>query len=553
MNILIINGSPKGKSSNSLKLAHSFVEGVKEANEAQGTEVKVEELEIASLTIGSCKGCFACWNKTPGKCVIKDDMPVVIEKQLWADLIIWSFPLYYFNVPGLLKNVIDRQLPMSQPFMAERTDDYGSGNHQARYDMSGKKNVLVSTCGFYSAKGNYDSVINMFNHFLGKDTFEKIFCGQGELFKIKELTERTGAYLEAVKKAGSEYAAGQISATTRAALEELLYPKETFEKMADASWGVDKATGQKEAQDFVFTNQMAALYNKAAWDGKDRVLELYYTDLDKTYQILLGKDGSKVITDSSLTATTRIETPYELWVSISRHEISGEEALGKGLYKVAGDFNLMINWGKFFGGNHASVGSGGGSGAGTGADACRLKNPSMATMLIPWITFWIAVSVNCAIGSVVTLCVCAFMPLIMRKHRIIKWDRLSFAAVALLCVIANITGKGHLITDLGYVVFGLFWILSCFSKEPLCAAYVKYSYGGESALKNPLFMKPNYILAACWGVIYLLTAVWTFFLGRAGLGLLIPIINNIVPIIMGIFTKWFSTWYPAWKARGGRK
>ena len=33
---------------------------------------------------------------------------------------------------------------------------------------SGKRHVLISTCGFYSAEGNYDSVLRMFDHFLGK-------------------------------------------------------------------------------------------------------------------------------------------------------------------------------------------------------------------------------------------------------------------------------------------------------------------------------------------------------------------------------------------------
>ena len=42
-------------------------------------------------------------------------MQTVIGNQLKADIILWSFPLYYFNVPGILKNLIDRQLPMSFP------------------------------------------------------------------------------------------------------------------------------------------------------------------------------------------------------------------------------------------------------------------------------------------------------------------------------------------------------------------------------------------------------------------------------------------------------
>ena len=119
MKILLINGSPKGKKSNSLRLAASFVEGVKSKAEGRGDLVTVDEVEVASLKISACRGCFACWKNTPGHCCIKDDMAAIIEKEIEADLVVWSFPLYYFNVPGILKNLIDRQLPMSLPFMSE--------------------------------------------------------------------------------------------------------------------------------------------------------------------------------------------------------------------------------------------------------------------------------------------------------------------------------------------------------------------------------------------------------------------------------------------------
>lgn len=41
-------------------------------------------------------------------------MQTVIEKLMESNLILWSFPLYYFNVPGILKNLIDRQLPTAK-------------------------------------------------------------------------------------------------------------------------------------------------------------------------------------------------------------------------------------------------------------------------------------------------------------------------------------------------------------------------------------------------------------------------------------------------------
>ena len=206
MNILLINGSPKGKRSNSLRLANSFIEGFKEGYKSKNVAISIDEMHVASMNVGACKGCFACWQKTPGMCCINDDMQIVIGKMLEADIVVWSFPLYYFSVPGILKNVIDRQLPMSLPFMSTNDDGYGSGSHDCRYDMEGKRHVLISTCGFYSAEGNYDSVLRMFDHFLGKGHYTTIFCGQGELFRVKELSKRTDEYLATVKSAGAEYA-----------------------------------------------------------------------------------------------------------------------------------------------------------------------------------------------------------------------------------------------------------------------------------------------------------------------------------------------------------
>ena len=93
MNVLLINGSPKGKNSNTYKLSSAFIDGLKSNSE----NVIVEELQVNKLELKSCIGCFSCWNKTPGKCVLKDDMSSVIDKILWADITIWSFPLYYFG------------------------------------------------------------------------------------------------------------------------------------------------------------------------------------------------------------------------------------------------------------------------------------------------------------------------------------------------------------------------------------------------------------------------------------------------------------------------
>ena len=89
------------------------------------------------------------------------------------------------------------------------------------------------------------------------------------------------------------------------------------------------------------------------------------------------------------------------------------------------------------------------------------------------------------------------------------------------------------------------WCVSCLRKIPLTAWYSMKDYNGDSALLNPLFLRTNRILCMAWGVLYVLTAVWTYYLMGTELSSYIAIVNNIVPIAMGVFTKWFQSWYPA--------
>ena len=81
MKILLINGSPKGNASNSVRLANAFIEGF-QAETEKSDEVIIDELNLSSLKIASCKGCFSCWKTTPGECCIKDDMQMIIQKEI---------------------------------------------------------------------------------------------------------------------------------------------------------------------------------------------------------------------------------------------------------------------------------------------------------------------------------------------------------------------------------------------------------------------------------------------------------------------------------------
>lgn len=527
MKILLINGSPKGKRSNTLRLTQAFLEGM--------GAVDLREREVSQLDVKPCLGCFSCWNKTPGACVHRDDMSQVIADMLWADVILWSFPLYYFSVPGPLKNLMDRQLPMVLPFMSREAE---SGSHPARYHLSGKRHVVISTCGFYTAKGNYDGVTAIFDHLCGKDNYTAIFCGQGELFRVRELNQRTGEYLSYVKAAGQEFSEGGISRETRGKLEELLYPREVFEAMADASWGIEK-TGEKSDESLTFTKQMAALYNKRSHKGIDQILEMYYTDLDKRYQLLLTAEGSKVLTENFREYTTRIETPYTVWKAIASGELSGQEALAQQKYRVKGDFDLMIHWDRYFGPENTEQ-----------VPPEAGKNTNMNILLFPWISFWIAAAINGFYGALVSILACSMVPLLYFRNKKTVYDAMSAVLVSVCSVMLILGVSVRIILPLSYLCFGLMWSISCFCPIPLTAHYSMNDYNGEEALRNPLFIKTNRILTACWGGLYLLTPIWTYFLMDTALGSWTGAINSVLPMLMGVFTAWFQKWYPARVARG---
>lgn len=552
MKILAINGSPKGERSNTWRLTSAFLEGITRSQESCGAQApEVEILNIRDLEIKPCLGCFSCWSKTPGMCCLYDDMQAVIEKLLWADVTIWSFPLYYFGIPGPLKCLIDRQLPMSLPFMSTETE---SGGHPSRYDMSGKQTVVISTCGFYTAKGNYDCVTSMFDRLCGKDGYTPILCGQGELFRVKELSERTDEYLSWVKKAGEEFTSGTISHQTRALLAQNLYPRDVFEAMADASWGVNEL-GEKEDPSLVFTRQMAALYRKDAWPGKDIVLEMNYTDIGKTYRIVLGKGGSRVEEEPAegfaTDCTTRINTPLSVWRSIASGEIAGDEALMKHLYSVEGDFDLMMHWDDYFGAaSSAESPEDEDSVNADDRDDASERKTNMLMLLVPWIVFWIAAAIDSFWRSLASLAICLLLPVLMQKTKATQYDQISALCVG-ACSVSLLTGASPiLVIPASYFLFGVMWTASCFSRVPLTAHYSKNSYNGDAALRNPIFMRTNRILTAGWGVLYLITPVWTYFIMQTGAASFVGAINSILPALMGVFTAWFQKWYPRHIARG---
>ena len=91
-------------SSNSHALAEQFAEG------AKATGHEVEFISLRGKEIKFCMGCLAC--QKLGACVIKDDVPAIMESVLNADVVCWATPIYYYEMSGQMKTLIDRMNAM---------------------------------------------------------------------------------------------------------------------------------------------------------------------------------------------------------------------------------------------------------------------------------------------------------------------------------------------------------------------------------------------------------------------------------------------------------
>ena len=102
-NVIVISTSIRN-GSNSEILAKKFEEGARNAGN------NVEFVSLKNKTINFCKGCLAC--QKLHKCVINDDSNEIVEKIAQADVVVWASPIYYYEMCGQMKTLIDRANPL---------------------------------------------------------------------------------------------------------------------------------------------------------------------------------------------------------------------------------------------------------------------------------------------------------------------------------------------------------------------------------------------------------------------------------------------------------
>ena len=101
--VLVISTSLRAKSNSDI-LTESLIKGAREAGH------EVEPISLKDKEVKFCIGCLAC-QKTQ-ECVIKDDAVWMAEKVKNADTLVFATPIYYYEMSGQMKTLLDRLNPL---------------------------------------------------------------------------------------------------------------------------------------------------------------------------------------------------------------------------------------------------------------------------------------------------------------------------------------------------------------------------------------------------------------------------------------------------------
>jgi multimeric flavodoxin WrbA len=600
MKILAINGSPRGRRSNTDRILQPFLEGAREAG------AETETVYLKDLKINHCLGCFTCWTKTPGVCVHKDDMAALFPKVRQADVVVYATPLYVFTVSGLMKDFMDRLLPLADPHIVQRGAHY---THPPRYTdgPSVRRVVLISNCGF-PERHHFSGLVETFRCYTDDPDTElaaTILCAGGELLAHPVLAESLRWYTDAARRAGWEFVTyGHILPETQAVLDTPLAEPEVYAGMANLWWdsqigphptpGGFAARGRGEEPRRPVRSEprseaewreenlsppivlpvgepgagprtcreailgMPTVFNPAAAGDLQADIQFVVTGEEPGHYVLRIREGRCTAHEGTVPRPTMtVHTPAEVWLKISRNELSGQAAYVKGMYRVEGDFGLLLRLGDLFSGPEGPKAPPAPAPAPPEEETVQrgpIRLPGMAWLtvaFVPWMVHWATVDIP-GIGPWISLGVPFLLGALIwgyrRRFARPTWMEtgtpLYFALAGLATLLGSrfFTAYGDV---LGYLTLAGIWLGTLAAERPFTAEYSKWSY--PSALWNlPVFLRTNAIITTVWGWVYLLMAVLALAgHARPEQALMWTLVRNLLLIPAFAFTAWFQKWYPA--------
>lgn len=99
----------------------------------------LKNFHLPDMKVASCRGCFGCWLRTPGICILDDDGRKIAQAVIASDLLVIVSPVTFGGYSYHIKKAVDRLIPLISPYFMKIK---GEIHHRPRYKKYPKLLVI---------------------------------------------------------------------------------------------------------------------------------------------------------------------------------------------------------------------------------------------------------------------------------------------------------------------------------------------------------------------------------------------------------------------------
>ena len=356
MKILAIMGNPR-KNGYTQRLGKLFLAGL-----GCGA-AEVEVVDLCSLHINHCRGCYNCWLVHPGVCVHQDDMASVMASFRAAEIVVFLSPLNAYGPSSHIKVFLDRILSSTKEGFVPTPG--GLTRNSVRNPDRWPKKLAYVLVGAFRGEENFAAAQKTFELFA--PAIDTVLSGgiirpESYLLQFDLAKPKTIKVIEtAFEQAGIELATrGEISAETAArAATPLSSDLHHFQLYANIYWEHARSLGPR-ALDVsavrdrvlgdmrVLLSEMVRSVDPLATARKRFVLQFDFTDTGAHFRVSVDHGAATLAEQTSEKCDLRVTTTAASWAKVFMRQINVRDALVSGEIKLAGDKMLFARLDRYF-------------------------------------------------------------------------------------------------------------------------------------------------------------------------------------------------------------
>ena len=147
-------------------------------------ETERKWFNLSEMKIANCVGCFGCWTKTPGRCVIRDDATKVYPWIARSDKVLYVSRIQYGGYDTVMKTMLERAIPVQQAFI--RIVD-GETHHVQRSVVPKDAVILAYGAADEEERDVFRQLVDRNARNMNFKSWRVVFCEESQ---VQELVKR---------------------------------------------------------------------------------------------------------------------------------------------------------------------------------------------------------------------------------------------------------------------------------------------------------------------------------------------------------------------------